>query len=347
MQLWTPEQADAWHRRQPYYFGANFTPSTAINQLEMWQRESFDPQTIARELGYAAGIGMNIMRVYLHDLLWEQDSRGFCQRIDAYLKLAQEKGIKTLFVLFDDCWNPNPALGPQPAPQPFTHNSGWVQSPGRRVVKDPTQWPRLEKYTCELLTRFRDDPRIVGWDLYNEPGNGDSGDNTSGTKQGEGSLPLLQAVYGWARGVDDLSQPVTSAVWNFSPAFDRLNEFALTHSDITTFHCYAPAQQLVDLIKDLQKRGRPMICSEYMARGAGSTFEHCLPLLKKYRVGAINWGLVAGKTQTIYPWGWNAAKGEPDILFHDVFHPDGAFLYPAEAAAFRSVTESAGAASRV
>lgn len=40
-----------------WYFGANFIPSTAINQLEMWQKETFDPTTIDRELGFARKIG--------------------------------------------------------------------------------------------------------------------------------------------------------------------------------------------------------------------------------------------------------------------------------------------------
>lgn len=341
MQPWTIEQANQWYRRQPYSVGANFNPSTAINQLEMWQAESFDPATIRRELGFAAGIGMNIMRVYLHDLVWEQDSAGFCQRIDQYLQIAAGHRIQTLFVVFDDCWNPNFALGPQPKPKPFTHNSGWVQSPGKDIVNDPSRWPRLEAYVQGLLTRFKADPRIAGWDLYNEPGNGASGDASSdASKQKEGSLPLLRATFQWARGVAGLTQPLTCGVWNFAPDYQALNEFSLENSDITTFHSYSPPQQLSERIRDLASRGRgrPMICTEYMARAAGSNFEHCLPVMKKHNVGAINWGLVAGKTQTIYPWGWNPDKGEPDILFHDVLRPDGSLLYPDEERIIRRVT---------
>lgn len=339
--MWTKEQANQWYAQQPYLVGANFSPSTAINQLEMWQADTFDPETIRRELGFAAGIGMNIMRVYLHDLLWEQDSAGFTRRIDEYLKIAASQKIKTLFVIFDDCWRQSFSLGKQPDPQPYTHNSGWIQSPGVRVVNDPAQWPRIEKYTKQLLAAFKDDKRIVGWDLYNEPGNGTSGDSSGGqTKQLDRSLPLLTAVYEWARSVRGLTQPITSAIWNTSAEFKSLNDFALANSDIISFHNYGPAQPLAEMIRGLQQHGRPMICSEYMARGAGSTFEHCLPILKKYNVGAINWGLVAGKTQTIYPWGWNASKGEPDIMFHDVFWPDGRFLYPGEESAIKQITRA-------
>ncbi len=337
--MWTKDQASQWQARQPYYVGANFTPSTAINQLEMWQAESFDPQTIRRELTFAAGIGMNLMRVYLHDLLWDHDKQGFCRRIGQYLDIAHSLQIKTLFVLFDDCWRQTFSLGKQPDPQPYTHNSGWIQSPGVRVVNDPTQWARIERYTKELLSAFKDDPRIMGWDLYNEPGNGTSGDSSAGqTKQIDRSLPLLKAVFDWARSVSGLTQPLTTALWNSSPEFKNLNEFALANSDIISFHNYGPPQALAEMIHNLAQRGRPMLCSEYMARGAGSTFEHCLPILRKYNVGAINWGLVSGKTQTIYPWGWNPAKGEPDILFHDIFRPDGSFLYPREESAIKQIS---------
>lgn len=330
---WTPEAARAWYAAHPWPVGANFIPSTAINQLEMWQAETFDPAVIDRELGYAAGLGMNVMRVYLHDLLWEQDAAGFCARIDRYLALAAGHGIRTLFVIFDDCWNREFTLGPQPAPIPFTHNSGWVQSPGVRVVEEPAAWPCLERYVTGLLSHFRADARILGWDLYNEPGNGAEQPEHS-------SLPLLDAAFAWARGVDGLTQPLTTALWNFSAEYAALNAFALAQSDLITFHHYGPPQDLAERLHILRACDRPLLCSEYMARGAGSTFDHCLPILHRYRVGAINWGLVAGKTQTIYPWGWGPDNGDPEIWFHDIFWPDGRLIYPNEAHVFQQLTEA-------
>ena len=88
----------------PWSFGCNFIPSTAINQLEMWQADTFDPETIDRELGWAAGIGMNLVRVYLHDLLWLDDKNGFLERMERFLEIASSHGIKAMFVFFDDCW---------------------------------------------------------------------------------------------------------------------------------------------------------------------------------------------------------------------------------------------------
>ncbi|MDD3154036.1 MAG: hypothetical protein PHS41_04155 [Victivallaceae bacterium] len=322
-----------------YRFGGNFVPSSAINQLEMWQKETFDPVTINRELGWAEKIGMNIMRVFLHDLLWLDDPAAFLERIDAYLTIAWEHRIKTMFVFFDDCWNSDFALGKQPEPRPFTHNSGWVQSPGYRIADNPGAWRRLEDYVKGVLEHFRHDSRILLWDLYNEPGNGKSGDHvTLQGLRGSLSLPLLQAVFRWAREVDP-DQPLTAAPWLFTPPFDELNRFMFENSDVVSFHSYygkAELQQQINFLRYIAD-GRPMICSEYMARTAGSTFADCLPLLHENNIFAINWGLVAGKTQTIYPWCWDKSKGTPDMWFHDVFHSDGSLLYPEEQQFFDSV----------
>jgi hypothetical protein len=327
MRQWTVKQAQEWGQSQPWYFGANFTPSTAINQLEMWQAETFDPVTIERELGYAQRLGMNIMRVFLHDLLWEHDRDGFIERIDRYLTIAAGKGIQTMFVIFDDCWNSEFALGPQPAPIPYTHNSGWVQSPGYKIVEDPSQWPRLERYVTELLTRFKGDRRIAVWDLYNEPTNS-VGDPMTGKRRPINSIPLLEAVFEWARSVAGLTQPVTVGCWNGKDELDRV---CLELSDIVTFHGYmAPEKGLLARIEKCKAPGRPVICTEWLARGHGSTFADCFPVFRQHCAGAINWGLVSGKTQTIYPWGWNKDKGEPAIYHHDLFHKGGTLLHPEE-----------------
>lgn len=320
-------------------FGANFTPSTAINQLEMWQAETFDPAGIDRELGWAESIGMGVMRVFLHDLLWEQDSAGFLRRMEEYLAIADKHRIKTMFVFFDDCWNPDPALGKQPEPKPFTHNSGWVQSPGYRVVDNPDRWKRLERYVKGVLNHFAHDGRILLWDLYNEPGNGSSGDHvTLKGLRGNLSLPLLKAVFAWAREANP-DQPITAGPWNFSADFDELNRFLFENSDVVSFHCYSKPAELQERINFIRyiADGRPLLCSEYMARSAGSTFKECLPVMRDNNITAINWGLVSGKTQTIYPWRWNESKGVPNPFFHDVFNADGTLLDPSEKEVFETI----------
>jgi len=171
MKRWETERADAWYRRQPWLVGCNFIPSSAINQLEMWQADTFDMAIIERELGWAAELGMNTARVYLHNLAWEADANGFKTRIDRFLACSSRFGIRPILVIFDDCWNDNPKIGKQPEPVPGVHNSGWLQSPGRSAVNDPAAWPQLERYVRDVMGAFSQDDRVLMWDLYNEPGN--------------------------------------------------------------------------------------------------------------------------------------------------------------------------------
>ena len=322
----------------PWCFGANFYPSTAINQLEMWQEETFDPVTIDRELGYGENIGMTIMRVYLHDLLWLQDRDGFLKRMEQFLAIAESHGIRIMFTFFDDCWNDRFALGKQPEPKPFTHNSGWVQSPGAAAADDLAQRSRLEEYVKGVLTHFAKDDRILLWDLYNEPGNGASGDHITKCLRVERSLPLLKDVFKWAREVK-ITQGITAGIWKWTAEFNNLNRFMLDHSDIVTFHSYMPPEENRECTLEIIKEacGRQVLCSEYMARTRGNTFKDCLPQFRELNVSAVNWGLVAGKTQTIFPWGWNKEKGMPEKFFHDIFNPDGTFLYPEEKEVFDKI----------
>lgn len=327
---WTKGQANKWYAKQGWLVGANFIPSTAINQLEMWQEASFDTATINRELGWAESIGMNTMRVYLHDLLWEQDSTGLIKRMDTYLKIAEKRKIKTLFVLFDSCWDPFPKLGVQRKPTPFVHNPGWVQSPGADALKDSASYPRLERYVKGVISNFNKDKRILGWDVWNEP------DNTNNSSYGKKELankesyvlPLLKRAFNWSRSVNP-TQPLTSGVWRgdwSSPVtFGKMNSLQLEESDIITFHNYDDGQEFEKQIKFLQAHGRPILCTEYMARGNNSTFQGSLPVGKRYNVGMINWGLVDGKTQTKYAWdSWDKKyNSEPVLWFHEVFQTDG------------------------
>lgn len=319
---WTPEKAREWYESMPWLIGCNFIPSTSINQLEMWQADTFDARTIDRELGLAASIGMNTVRTYLHDLLWE-DADSFSSRLDRFLDIATGHGIRPLLVIFDDCWNPGARLGPQPQPRPGIHNSGWLQSPGLEIVNaGPSEWDRLETYVTELLTRFADDERILMWDLYNEPGN--NGNN-------EKSLPLLEAVFAWARAIE-VSQPITAAVWRPE---DPVNESIFDSSDVITFHHYETPESLREAIAALRAHDRPLICSEWMARTRGSLVETNLPVFKEQNVGCIDWGLVDGKTQTKYAWDDPRPNREPDPWFHELFRADHTPYRDDEIALFR------------
>jgi hypothetical protein len=309
---WSTEQASKWKDQNGWLRGSNFNPSTAINQLETWQAETFDTVIINRELGWASEIGMNCMRVYLHHLAWEVDKEGFKGRMDKYLQIADKYGIRTIFVFFDDCWNPEYKSGMQPDPKPGIHNSGWVRDPGDLLWRDSTLISVLESYVKDILVTFSQDKRIAMWDMYNEPGNSGYGNK---------SIPLLKKAFTWGWEIRP-SQPLSSGVWN--KELTALNKIQLENSDIITYHNYENPEKHLSAIDTLKLIGRPMICTEYMARRNNSLFTNIMPLLKENGIGAINWGLVACKSNTKYAWGEPVPDGsEPPLWFHEIFYPNG------------------------
>ncbi|WP_039867608.1 cellulase family glycosylhydrolase [Pedobacter sp. BAL39] len=343
--IWTKEQANDWYKQQKWLVGVNFTPANAINQLEMWQADTYDTATIDKELGWAADLGMTTVRVYLHDALYEQDSVGFLNRIDSFLSIAKKRNIKPLLVIFDSCWDPFYKLGKQRDPLPFKHNSGWVQSPGQVALKDSLQYPRLERYVKGLVKHFANDDRILGWDVWNEPDNmtGPSYEKVETPDKVALVLPLLEKTFAWARSVNP-SQPLTSGIWSGDwSSEDKLKpieKLQLEQSDVITFHNYDTPEEFEKRIKWLQRYGKPLICTEYMARPNGSTFAGFLPIAEKYNVGMINWGFVDGKTQTKYPWDtWTKNyTSEPPVWFHEILKADGSPYRKEETDLIRSMT---------
>jgi hypothetical protein len=342
---WTSDQANKWYLQQPWLVGSNFITSSAINELEMWQPDTFDLPAVDRELGWAQSLGMNTMRVFLHNLLWQQDSQGFLRRIDQFLEVADKHHIRITFVLLDSVWDPRPHLGKQPAPKPHVHNSGWVQAPGADLLKDESRWnTELKPYIIGVLSHFHDDKRVLMWDLMNEPDNrNDVYKATELPDKAARALKLLREEWKWARIVNP-AQPLTSGVWkgNYSSdsSLSEMERFQLQNSDVITFHSYDPPDVMSRRIDSLRRYHRPIICTEYMARPLGSTFASILPLLKKEHVGAYNWGFVNGKSQTIYPWdSWEKSySGEPAIWFHDIFRKDGAPYDARETELIRQLT---------
>jgi len=345
--IWTKQHARAWADSAGWLAGSNFIPSSAINQLEMWQADTFDPRTIDRELGWGEGLGFNTMRVFLHDLLWQQDSVGFVKRVDEFLAIADRHHIRPMFVLFDAVWDPLPHLGKQRPPIPHLHNSGWVQSPGAAVLADTTQWPRLRAYVQGIVGHFANDRRVLAWDLFNEPDNVNRPAYIAyePIDKPERAFQLLRKTFEWARAVNP-SQPLTAAPWKAdwvdSTRTLPITAFMLANSDVITFHSYADSATVERELAALERwaGGRPIICSEYMARPRGSTFEKIMPIFAREHVGAINWGFVSGKSQTIYPWdSWNREyTSEPRPWFHDVFRRDGTPYDASEVTFIRRLT---------
>jgi hypothetical protein len=260
---WSKERAREWSAQQPWLVGCNFIPSTAVNQLEMWQADTFDPATIDRELGFAQGVGMNVVRVFLHDVAWEEDAAGLKQRIGRFLDLAEKHHIRVMFVLFDSCWNDAPKAGKQPAPKPGVHNSGWLRAPGSARLFDSRTWSGLEGYTKDVVGTFGRDRRVLAWDLFNEPSN-------SGYL--DASVPLLKAVFDWAREANP-DQPLTSGLWNDHA---MSNDVMLDNSDVVTFHDYdAPTSSKPTSRSSSRRAGRSSAPSTWRARAAACSRPRC------------------------------------------------------------------------
>ena len=349
MNKWSKQQTKEWYFDQPWLIGCNFLPSTAINQLEMFQEATYDPETIKRELNWAANLGFNSLRVYLHDLLWESDPKGFSNRLDTFLEICETYSIKPLLVLFDDCHRPYPKIGKQPLPVAGVHNSGWKQSPGVELVQALSKGTitndevfRLKRFVQGVLGEFSKDKRILMWDIYNEPGQ---------FGVGKQSIDLLKLAWEWSHEVRP-SQPLTACL--DGSVGKEIIELNRSNSDVITFHCYE-ASKLESTIENHLKLGRPVICTEYMAREFGTTFEFSLPIFKKYKVGCYNWGLVAGKSQTHFGWSTIADLQrlkreekflnledpipEPEIWFHDIFRTDGSAFDDSEVHFIKSTTK--------
>jgi hypothetical protein len=326
---WSEERANDWYEKQGWRVGCNYIPATAINQMEMWQSETFDPFTIDKELSWAASLGFNTIRVFLHNIVWQQDAQAYLRRIDYFLNIADKYGIKTMLVLFDSVWNPFPKEGKQNQPILNVHNSGWVQCPGFDILNNPDRYDELYSYVHGVVSYFKEDERVLLWDLFNEPDNMNLTsykDDYYIRPKEELCLQLLQKTIHWVRNINPV-QPITMAPWKWvdMDSLSVLDQYMFTHSDIISFHCYENKEGMKERIHSLKAYGRPVICTEYMARALASTFEEILPVLKSHNIGAFNWGLVQGKSQAHCPWdSWQITyKGEPEIWFHDIFRTNG------------------------
>ena len=326
IEQWTPDKANRWYASIDPIRGCNYLPRSAVNSTEMWQAESFDPDTIAEELAWGSAAGFNGVRVFLQFLVWQDDPAGLKKRIDQFLEIAEGCGIKAMFIVFDDCAfaGKEPYLGRQDDPVPNVHNSGWTPSPGLQLVNDRSVWPELKDYVVDIVGSFADDERVLIWDLYNEPGNSEMGD---------GSLPLVEATFAWAREAG-AQQPLTTSIWRLHDDYN-MSERILELSDVTSFHHYGDTG-VEEIIQRCQVYGRPVLCTEWLRRQVGQTVELILPIFARERIGWYNWGLVAGRTQTYLDWRRELNTPENTTWQHDILHADGTPYSGAEIELIRS-----------
>lgn len=329
---WTPAQAWDWRRLRPWIVGTNFIPSTACNSTEMWQTATFDPVTMRRELGWAADIGLNAIRVFIQYVVWKDDAAGLKQRFNTLLDMAGAMGMSVMPVLFDDCvfgWphQLDPFLGPQREPVPGMILPSWTPSPGRLLGASLEERPRLKQYVQDFVSTYRGAEAILAWDLFNEPLDA----------TGVGTPEFLSQAFDWAREAGNV-QPLTVC---FHIPDGPNNGVIFDKSDVISFHGYLPLDKLRARIAMLKGFGRPVICTEWMARSLGGNYETDLPLFKTEGVDCFQWGLVNGRTQCQYDWR-SLPGGEADSVngwFHDIFHPDGTPYRKREIDAIRAATE--------
>jgi hypothetical protein len=342
--LWTKAQAHSWYDRQPWLVGANYNPASAINQFEMWQAETWNPTEIDKELGWAQSIGMNTMRVYLHNMLWENDPEG---------PEAPDGGVPG-----DRAAARDPAdvravrqlLGPEPG-----RRAAAAADPRRPQfglgagARAPRGWRsvavrKLESYVKGVVGHFRNDPASWPGTSGTSPNNEGGGNYPNTPEKKRLIASLLDKSFDWAQSVDPV-QPLTSGLWTGESwdkreTLDAVERVQITRSDVNSFHDYNWPEQFERRARQMLSYGRPVLCTEYMARGNGSTFDGSLPVGKRLNIAMINWGLVDGKTQTRLPWdSWKKpyTYDEPPIWFHEVFRADGTPYRKAETDLIRTL----------
>ncbi len=326
---WTVERAKAWGAKQPWYCGVNYIPANAINYTAMWDKTSFSPEVMRRELKLMTDMGMNCVRVVLQYKVYEDDSEFFLAAFERFLCICDEAKIRVMPIFFDDCCfgeNRDPVVGVQSEPLEGWYAWAWSPSPGHSMVSDPRTHGKLEKYVKDVMQAHKNDPRVFVWDLYNEP--------RPGAKSR--TWPLLKKTVKWAREVNPV-QPLSICVWCGDK---EQTDYVLENSDVVTFHCYKSPENTEKDVKRLLATGRPVICTEWLNRPHKSTVAGCLPVFAANNVGCIQWGLVNGKTQTHLPWGHRPEmlpyKG---VWQHDIFRGDLTPYDPAEIALFKKTIQ--------
>ncbi len=279
---WSKEKIWEWYKKKPWLVGCNYIPSYAVNTTEWWQEETWDPETIDRELGWLASLGFNTIRSFVQYIVWKQDPEGFKKRFDTFLRIAAKHKISVMPVLFDDCafGGENPYLGKQKDPTSMWGTS-WTPSPGKKLVPQRRgEWPILKRYVQDMITTYGKDTRVIIWDLYNEPGNGM-----------RNSLPLLKAVFSWARQVNP-EHPLTASIWLFGLAeLMPYTQVILNNSDLINIHIYRKPGRFSEEIEKVKVYGRPIALTEW----DGGDHKTDMPYLKKEKVACYGWASVGGR----------------------------------------------------
>lgn len=352
---WTKEQAWDWYNARPWVMGVNYVPAITLHGIELFQEDTHEEvmQSVRREFTLMQDVGINSVRVFLPFNVWYHDREKFFERMDRFLAELDAHGVTMMPVIFNDCVGfrkPDDVTPPRPG--------GWqhydigchggqkadnaFSGETRRVawiLWDEPEWrPVLEEYERALIGRYRDDPRIYCWDLWNEPGNSNRHDM---------SIPYLRRAFEIGRELDPI-QPLTAAPWSYPADYgvnpdadvEPIQRVALDESDIVTFHNYECIERVRNVIAGIEREGRPMLNTEWLNRVLDNMVQDNLPLYHEKRIGSYSWGLVAGKSQHFLPWDnlWSNRSLPLQRWQHDLFDTYHTAYDPEELAIMRRLS---------
>lgn len=354
---WTKEQAWKWYNSRPWIRGCNFMSSDCANRIDQWQEFGFEErfETTKREIELAESIGYNSFRLILEFEVWDRQHDGFMKRLDRYLAYMYDHGITAMLVLSNDCSVPKAFFKPAvmgPQSYDLGYHGGRKNSPHQgyennerwNIRDDPEIAKRYNEFVREIITTYAHDPRVIIWNIINEPG------NARGTK----SLEQMEKFFeiAWTISPD---QPLCADVWSSdmrgARASNTIEQRALELSDVISFHQYGGFDTMVGEIEQIKTLGRPALNTEWLHRIFHNNVENMYPLFYLEKIGSYNWGFVAGKYQTYEPWEgiWqtvaNGGGKDYDLTKwqHDLFRPSLRPYDPKEIEIIKKYNEKADA----
>ncbi|MBQ9511518.1 MAG: cellulase family glycosylhydrolase [Clostridia bacterium] len=332
---WTESEAWAWQEKVGWLRGCNFIGSDCAGRVDMWQSYKNDEhmKTAERELALCRDTGFNTVRIIIEFDVWLQEHDSFMRIFEKYIELCAKYDLMVMVVLANeaqlcrgDRYVPKRlgeqayALGYHQGRLPITPEQKALV-PYHELERDETRDKYVEMVK-EIVGKYRDDNRIICWNVFNEPGI---------TVGEERSLPLIRLMFDTVRALDPV-QPLASDVWwwgnpdSIRP-FDKLS---LELSDVISWHCYKPFEQFVVDYERLTHFNRPILLTEWLHRINRQKVRDVYPLLYLEKINCWCWGFVAGKTQTYEPWDslweqYDKTDGKVDYDFtcwqHDLYRP--------------------------
>ncbi|MBO5270492.1 MAG: cellulase family glycosylhydrolase [Clostridia bacterium] len=337
-QRWTKERVWEWYNARPWMRGCNYMSADCANRVDQWQALGFEERfcTTEQELRLMQETGFNTVRLILEYVVWKEEHDGFLERFDRYLSLCAKYGISCMIVLANDCMPPKTERWKMPYVGEQTYD--WGYHGGKKhsqhgshsgpaphfYLDDEESREDYFRMVREIVSLYRNDERICIWDVYNEPGNSRREDIT---------LPNLKRMFETVREIDPV-QPLTAGVFRMkgdeSIPLSAVEQYALDHSDIVSYHFYRGYEEHIRVIRRLKKEGRPILNTEWLGRCLHNNVFDLFPLFYLERIGCYNWGFVAGKYQTYEPWekSWEIYAADPHSdfdftkWFHDLYRPN-------------------------